>query len=438
MADPTARVLAVQRLLRVEADGAHTSRLADGSAPPEVSRRAVDYVSGVTRQKRWLDWVLAQFVRGRLYDFDPELLQILRIAAYEILEKEVAPHAAVNEAVETAKAMLHRGAASLTNGVLRALVRARNAGHIGVPDTGDLADDLAVQYSHPTWPVRRWLDRWGEDATRRFLVETNDPGRYALRVTSGADAVPAVIARLADIGVEAEGVEHADDFVRVDRLQPVLRGGLIAEGVVAVQDVAAGLVVRVLDPQPGDRVLDAAAAPGGKAIYSALRMGTGEVVALDLTDAKRDLIARAARQQGADIVRPVVGDLRTWVTESPFDRVLLDAPCSGSGVLARRADLRWRRTPQQIEELAVLQDELLDAAVDHVAPGGLLVYSTCSVEPEENDDRVAAFLDRHPEYDLEPVAPYVPPSFADGDVYRALPHVHGTDGAFAARLRRDP
>lgn len=439
MPAPTARVLAVQRLLRVEHDGAHAARLADGSAPPEVSRQAVALVSGVTRHKRWLDWVLARFVRGRLADLDPELLQVLRIGAYDLLIRDVAPHAAVNEAVQAAKAMLHRGAGGLANGVLRALDRARQAGAIPEPDTGDLADDLATRYSHPTWAVRRWLARWGEGDTRAFLDASNHPGRYTLRCTAGADGVPALVGRLAALGVTAQPARWASGFVAVDRLQPVIRGGLIADGACVVQDQAAGLVVSVFDPQPGERVLDAAAAPGGKATGAALRMdGRGAVVALDVSEKKAGLVRQSAERQGvAGLVKTVTADLRAW-DGGAFDRVLLDAPCSGSGVLAKRADLRWRRSPDDLVRLAALQDELLDAAAGHVAPGGLLVYSTCSVEPEENDERVAAFLLRHSDFVLEPVGCTVPAELADGPVYRALPHVHGTDGAFAARLRRQP
>ena len=435
--DLTARLLAVQRLLRVEDDGAHVARLADGAHAPDVSRRAVDFVAGVTRQKRWLDFVLAGFVRGRLQDLDAELLQVLRIGAYDLLIRETAPHAAVNEAVETAKTVLHRGAGSLTNGVLRALDRALRAGTLPQPASGDLADDLAVRFSHPTWTVRRWLDAWGEDATRAFLAASNAPATFTLRLTGGADARDAVIARLADLGVTATPSPWTDDFVEVDRLQPILRSGLLDEGTVAVQDVAAGLVVHALDPQSGERVLDAASAPGGKAVYAALRMDDrGEVAALDVSEAKVGLIAGAARRHGLSSIRPVKADLTTWDGDGLYDRVLLDAPCSGTGVLAKRADLRWRRSPDALAELTDLQDRLLEAAAAHVRPGGLLVYSTCSVEAEENDNRVTAFLARRPDFSLEPVGTLVPAALVDGDVYRALPHVHGTDGAFAARLRR--
>ena len=463
MPAPTARVLAVQRLLRVEHDGAHAARLTDaaeGSVPAEVSRQAVRTVGGVTRWRRWLDFLIGHFYRGRVEDLDPELLQVLRIGVYDLVVRETAPHAAVNEAVETAKHVLHRGAGGLANGVLRAVDRAARAGRLPQPATGDPADDLAVRYSHPTWAVRRWLDRWGPDATRDFLLASNAPGRYTLRCTAGAAGVPALVSRVADLGGECRPARWAAGFVEVDRLQPVLRGGLIEEGACVVQDQAAGLVVRVLDPQPGEAVLDGAAAPGGKAVGAALAMGDrGRVVALDVSESKTRLVQQAAERQGVQIVEAIAGDLTAWdggllaaptsrlaapsapqlaAPTSQFDRVLLDAPCSGSGVLAKRADLRWRRQPDDLAELVTLQDGLLDAAAQHVRPGGLLVYSTCSVEPEENDDRIAAFLDRHLDFGLEPVGDAVPPEMADGPVYRALPHVHGTDGAFAARLRHRP
>jgi 16S rRNA (cytosine967-C5)-methyltransferase len=240
-----------------------------------------------------------------------------------------------------------------------------------------------------------------------------------------------------------------------------------------VQDEAAGLVVAMLDPQPGETVLDACAAPGGKALLAAARMrGRGLLLALDASRRRLASLRRAAegREHGG-VLRTRAADLRDFATQRfvphaapseeeraamerggggggsdperrhpwQYDRVLLDAPCSGTGVLSKRADLRWRRTPADVRQLAGLQGELLDAAAALVAPGGLLVYATCSLEHQENQAQVAAFLQRHPGFQLEapPPSAGVPTQCLDARGCLAmLPHVHGTDGAFAARLRR--
>ncbi|HLT45843.1 MAG TPA: 16S rRNA (cytosine(967)-C(5))-methyltransferase RsmB [Rubricoccaceae bacterium] len=433
------RAAAARRLLRVEQDRAHAARLAGGADDPGDARLASELVAGVTRHRRRLDFVLARFYRGDPGQLDPLLRQVLRVGLYELLVRGTPPHAAVSEAVKAARALLHPGAASLANGLLRAVARASERGELPEPATGDPAEDLAVRESHPTWLVRRWLDRYGEAETLALLRAGNAAPAFGLRVNVLKTTVEALGARLDGLGVGWRRSRYLDDFVVVERLQPVLRAGLLDEGLCAVQDEAAGLVVRVLDPRPGERVLDGAAAPGGKAVYAAQRMGDrGEVVAVDPHEARTALVRRAAEAQGVTIVRAVAADLRAFEAEAPFDRVLLDAPCTGLGVLAKRADLRWNRRPEDLAALTALQDALLDAAARHVRPGGLLVYATCTLEPEENAGRVAAFLGRHPAFRREPVGDLVPEAMRtpEGD-YAALPHVHGTDGAYAARLRRE-
>ena len=415
------------------------ARLSDADEDPSDARLASELVAGVTRHRRHLDFVLDHHYRGDPRALAPLLRQVLRIGLYELLVRGTPPHAAVSEAVEAARALFHPGAARLANGLLRAVARAHERGALPAPDSGDVVDDLAVRESHPTWLVRRWLDRYGEAETLALLRAGNAAPAYGLRVNLIKTTQEALGERLTALGVGWRPSDHLDDFVVVERLQPVIRAGLLDEGVCAVQDEAAGLVVRVLDPQPGERVLDGAAAPGGKAVYAAQRMqDRGEVVAVDVHEARTALVRRAAEVQGVTIVRPVAADLRRYEPEAPFDRVLLDAPCTGLGVLTKRADLRWNRREEDLAELMALQDDLLDAAARHARPGGLLVYSTCTMEPEENAVRVAAFLERHPDFRREPVGGLVPEAMrtADGD-YAALPHRHGTDGAYAARLRRE-
>ncbi len=432
------RALAIDRLVRVERDAAYVARLGDGEGDAEAERLAADLVAGVTRWRRYLDFLGAHFTRGDYGALDPAVRQAVRVGLYELVERGTPPHAAVSEAVGAVRALGHRQAAGLVNAVLRAAARAMEAGALPVPATGKPERDLAVRLSYPTWLVRRWLARFGETDTEALLRAGNAPPHFALRVNLRR-ATPELLGyRLDERGVGWRRSAYLDDFLVVERLQPVLRAGLVQEGLCAVQDEAAGLVVRVLDPQPGERILDGAAAPGGKALYAAQRMDDrGEVVALDVHEARVGLVRQAAEAQGLAIVKAQAADLRAFEADEPFDRVLLDAPCTGLGVLAKRADLRWQRVAGDLPELVALQDALLDAAARHVRPGGLLVYSTCTLAPEENEERVAAFLGRHPNFRLEPVGDRVPGSMQTGEgSYLALPHVHGTDGAFAARLRR--
>ncbi|HIG73140.1 MAG TPA: 16S rRNA (cytosine(967)-C(5))-methyltransferase RsmB [Bacteroidetes bacterium] len=433
MPDP-ARLRAVRRLLRIEEDAAYVSRLSAG-ASDDAERRAIAIVAGVTRWRRWLDWSVSRHLRQPLASLDAPLRQALRLGAFELIVEGRPPHAAVGEAVGVTRTLLHKGAAGLANAVLRKLAREVGEDRLPRPSTGDAAEDLAIEWSHPTWLVRRWLDRWGAEETKALLAFNNEVPRYTLRSNTLRVSPEQLMERLQQLGTDPEPCRWAPEAFRVVRLAPAL--GLVSEGACAVQDEAALLVVHALDPQPGEAVLDGAAAPGGKAIAAAERMqNQGRVVAVDVHAGKTDLIWRASQAHGATIVAPVAADLREWETDEPFDRVLLDAPCSGTGVLAKRADLRWNRTPEEMGALAVLQRDLLAAAAAHVRPGGVLVYSTCSLEPEENEGQVEAFLAGHPEFSREPVTTVPEALRTPAGDYQALPHRHGTDGAYAARLRR--
>ena len=436
-ADASARAVAVQHLLRIEEEGAYVGLVGgdvDEAHDAREERQATEYVAGVTRWRRWLDFVLARFYRGDFATIEPVLRQILRIGAYDVLFLYTPDHAAVNEAVALAKRMVRPGAGGLVNAILRALLRNRQ--QLPEPSTGDLADDLAIRHSHPTWMVRRWLSRYGPEQAAALLRWNNTPPHHALRVNTLRTTPEAVRAQLAELGVEAVPL-RLPYVLRVERLQPVLRSGLLASGTVAVQDESAALVVRLLDPQPGETVLDACAAPGGKTLHAAqLMQNQGRLRALDLHENRLSPLRRAAEAHGATIVDACAGDLRTFSADRLADRVLVDAPCSGLGVLSKRADLRWRRGEASIPELAALQGELLAAAARHVRPGGLLVYSTCTIEPEENERVVERFLAAHPAFAREPAPPAIPADLVTPEGYYAtFPPRDGMDGAFGARLR---
>ena len=221
MPSPRAREIAVHRLLRVESDGAYVARLSEEGIDPSDARRASEYVAGVTRWRRWLDHVLDQFYRGDVATLQPELLQILRVGLYDLVIRETPPHAAVSEAVNTARTLLHKGAAGLTNAVLRAASRAHQRDVLATPDTGDLAEDLAIRYSHPTWLVQRWLARWPSEEVEALLAVNNSAPNFGLRINTLATAPEAVLRQLETLGVEATPSRWLDDFVTTQRLQPI-------------------------------------------------------------------------------------------------------------------------------------------------------------------------------------------------------------------------
>ena len=438
----TARELALERLLRIEEQGAYVSRVsAQGTDADDAreERQAAEFVAGVTRLRRWLDFLIGEFYRGEASQLEPAMKQVLRIGLYDLLMLDTAPHAAVHESVELAKKAIRPDAGGLVNAILRAVERQR--GDLPVPSSGREVRDLAVAFSQPNWIVRRWLNRFGPDEARALLAAANERPRYGLRVNTLRLQPQAFGKMLDEQGVSWVPSPYLEDFVRVEQLQPVLRAGWLEDGTCAVQDEAAGLVVRILDPQPGEFIIDAAAAPGGKTVYSGIRMADqGRLLAIDVHRSRANLIRQSAAAHGLSIVEVIAGDLReiAGAEGAPqADRVLLDAPCSGLGVLAKRADLRWQRDEAQLPQLCALQDDLLDAAARLVRPGGLLVYSTCSIEPDENEGRVEAFLQRHSDYQMETVEGSAPDMMTTPAGHLlALPHRHGTDGAFAARLRR--
>jgi 16S rRNA (cytosine967-C5)-methyltransferase len=436
----SSRSIALDHLERVSKDEAFVERLEAEDADDRTRRQARELVAGVTRQQRWLDFVLAEAYNDDYDSMEPRLREILRLGLYEMLFQSTPTRAIVHQYVELAKQTLRPGAGDLVNAILRTIDRDRE--YIPTPDTGDEAADLAVRYSHPTWMVRRWLARFGTEETTELLEWNNRRPMYSVRVNPLRTSRDDVATWLDEHDVIFTDSPYLDDHFRLRRLQPLVQEDLLDDGHVAVQDESAGLVVRLLDPQPGETILDGCAAPGGKTMAIAARMqGEGTILAVDTNEDRLGLVAEAAATHGvAEMVTTEAADLREVADRDDpprADRVLLDVPCSGLGVLAKRADLRWQREPDDIQELMALQDELLDAAATLVAPDGLLLYSTCTIEPEENEDRIAAFLDRHDDFSLESAEGHVPDEVVTDDGFlTTLPHRHRTDGAFAVRLRR--
>ncbi len=429
------RLAAARLLVRIEDEGAYAQIVS--SPGDDVSPKIREYVSGVTRWQRWLDYLIDLYYTGELESVESLLRQVLRIGAYDLHILGAPAHVAVTAGVAVAGNALGHGAGQLANAVLRRVSAERDTAI--VPSGEDQVENLGIRWSHPDWLVKRWLERFGEDGAIALMKYNNERPSYCVRANPFATGSAPIQQLLEETKVTGESTV-LDDFKSVKRLAPLMQAGLLDSGRVSVQDVAAGMVVRLLDPQPGETVLDACAAPGGKATYAAtLMQNRGRVVAVDRNNVRLRLVRRSAGRQGIRILDTVAGEFESMAEPMlpGADRVLVDAPCSGLGVLARRPDLRWRKKEDDIPGLMKLQNKLLDRAASLLSAGGVLVYSTCTIAMEENEKTVERFLSRHDDFLVEPAGQWLPSEFVAQDGFmNTLPHIHGVDGGFAARLRK--
>jgi 16S rRNA (cytosine967-C5)-methyltransferase len=390
---------------------------------------------GVLRWESRLDWVLNGFSHGNFAKSDINIKNALRVALYQILFLNRIPHAAaVNEAVEFVKRIRGEKPAGLVNAVLRNIIR--NIDGIRYPDPAeDQIQYLAVYYAHPAWLVRRWVERFGADEATKLLTANNERPPLTLRINRLRIQPADFLRRLDELGISYQGSQYLGHFVRVRGLAKIGQMDLFRNGSFTIQDESAALACSLLDAKPGERIIDLCAAPGGKSTNIAEQMeDRGEVIAVDRYEGKLAQIKGAADRLGLKSIRPVQGD-GTVIELEPADRVIVDAPCSGLGVLTKKPDIKWKREPTDLGPLSIAQNGLLDSASRMLRPGGILVYSTCTIEPEENEEVVNAFLRRHPEFALEDPRPYVSHDIVTaGNTVATFPHRQGMDGSFAARM----
>lgn len=417
----------------------------NGNLPRREKNLIVTIVYGVLRHRGRLDWMLSHFVKTSLAKVDPPVLNILRIGLFQVVYLSRIPaSAAVHTAVETAKTLKKPWLAKFVNGVLRSAVREYDRLRLPDPEVDPVAA-LSIEYSMPEWLIRRWVLRFGIPETRRLCDTVNTLPPLTLRVNTLKTTREALLTsgRIHAGSIEAtrcspDGLRLTEPGTPIDALPG------FAEGLFQVQDEAAQLVTLLLDPLPGETVMDACAGMGGKTGHIAQHMqNRGKVLALDVRPEKLNKIQPEMRRMGMEIVETRTRDILAPAAGpdiGKFDRVLLDAPCSGLGVLRRNPDIKWRLSPDRLDFCRSRQIDLLDRISRFVKPGGVLVYAVCSMEPEENEEVAAAFLTAHPEYavDKNPaVIPIEVLSLLDADGFlRTFPHRDDMDGFFAVRFRR--
>ncbi len=401
-----------------------------------------ELVYGVLRRQGTLDLIIGQFSTQPPEKLESLVRILLRTGLYQLFFLERIPaSAAVNETVNLAQAMIPR-AKGFINAVLRSAERGRDT--IVYPDRElDPAGFLAARYSHPRWLAEQWLAQLGPTEAELLAAAMAEQPPLTARVNTLKLTRGELADRFATAGITATPCRYSPLGLRIHGGGTVERLPGFREGLFTIQDESSQLAVRLLDPRPGERLLDLCAAPGGKAGAIAQLMGdSGEVTACDLTDAKLRLVEESSLRLGISIISTLRGD-----AVSPpagflhgYHRVLVDAPCSGLGVIRRNPEGKWRKGPEDLARLALTQKKILKAAAGCVAPGGVLLYATCSTSEVENEAVVDDFLARRPEFVLESCRELFPPweeLFTERGMFRSWPHRHdGMDGFFAARLRK--
>ncbi|NIK75718.1 16S rRNA (cytosine967-C5)-methyltransferase [Paenibacillus castaneae] len=451
------RELAMDALVKVAETGAYSNlqlnrTLQDANLQRADAGLVTELVYGTIQRQATLDYWLSRFVSKGLHKLDPWVHQLLRMSAYQLLYLDRIPaHAAVNEAVTIAKKRGHSGISGMVNGVLRSVDRSRSELQASEIKHADPIMQIALRHSYPEWLVSRWVKAYGAEMTEAICAAGNEHPHSSVRVNRLRGNREEVIELLKAAGCDAEPSAVAPAGIAI------IRGGNLADtdgyrnGLWSVQDESSMLVAEVVAPQAGMQVLDCCAAPGGKSAHLAELMdGKGKVWANDLHAHKRDLIVMQTERLKLRNVEAITGDalkLAERFKPNSMDAVLLDAPCSGFGVIRRKPEIKWTKTAGDVAEITALQHRLLNTVCDLVRPGGVLVYSTCTIEQDENEKQIARFLEEHSEFELDRNWPegiveqlkeagVIDDQF-DGQA-QLMPQHFDSDGFYIARMKKRP
>ncbi len=441
----SAREVALEIICRVHESKSYANlllpKVLDRSS---LSKRDKAFVTeltyGTLRRQGTLDWLLAQFSSRDLSKIPPKALDILRLGCYQLIFLTKVPaRAACFESVELAKKFFHSGMAAFVNGLLRTVNRKKK--ELPWPDyEEDPLSFISIRFSHPMWLVKIWVENFGLEETRKLCEANNRRPRIGVRTNTLKISRDDLLKTLLDQGLKVKKSSFTSEGLVMQEPRDVSALPPFKEGLFFVQDEGSMVVSYVVSPQEGEVILDSCAAPGGKTTHLAQIMrDKGRIIAVDTSRSRLNLIEENVKRLGINMVEMVRGDateLDSILTEQ-VDKVLVDAPCSGLGVLARRPDARWQKAPEQIERLSILQSKLLDSAAPFVKKGGVLVYSVCTITHQEGIEVIEGFLQSHPEFILDDAVPHLPASLRCEEPYKwvqLLPHKHGTDGLFIARM----
>jgi len=441
------RELAMHVLTQVEQEGAYSNLLLNTALQKAALSKsdaglATELIYGTISRLNTLDYFLDKYVNKGTRKLQPWVRALLRLSLYQIIYLDRIPdHAVVSEAVNLAKRRGHQGISGMVNGVLRNILRQKES--LAIPADLPAAKRISLQHSHPEWLVERWISQYGPETAEAICAANNEPPAVSVRVNTTMISREELLKEMEGRGLQAAPSTLSPYGIVVKGAGNMALTDWYREGMISIQDESSMLVAEAVGPEPGMRVLDCCAAPGGKSAHMGeLMKDQGSIVANDIHSHKGKLIADQAARLGLDCIRTVTGDaleLPSRFEPASFDRILLDAPCSGLGVIRRKPDLKWGKTEEDIREIAALQSKLLDSVSALLRPGGVLVYSTCTIEPQENEGVVTSFVNRHPEFELDEtgsLSRLKDNALVRGGGIQILPQHYHSDGFYIARLRR--
>jgi len=440
-----ARTLAVKILTRVERTDSYLDKMIDYEIRTDIlndyDRSLLNEIChGVIRWMRRLDWFLNGFYRGQWEKCMPEIKNTLRVALYQILFLNKVPdYAAVNEATEFVKKISTQKHADVVNGLLRTIIRTKD--DLVYPTREiDEVKYLGIMQSHPNWMVKRWIQRFGFDDAEQLAESNNKRPILTLRINTLKTSKNEILKRFNEKNIAYRFCRYIDYFMTLRLMSKIYLDEDFKNGLYTIQDESAGLASVLLSPKEGDTILDMCAAPGGKSSHMAQILNNkGKIFSVDKYDAKIKMMKENAERLSVTNTEFVLDDSLDFQSEAIkgqlFDKILLDAPCSGLGVLSKKPEIRWKREIEDVIRLSHLQKKLLENAANYLKPGGVIVYSTCTTESEENMNIVKDFLAAHPEFKIDSATRFINRELVNAEgCVETFPHKHNTDGSFAARL----
>ncbi len=414
-----------------------------GSHLSKVDRAlVVEIVNGTLRNLLKIDWILDKFININPKKITREIRNILRCGVYQIIFLDRIPDsAACNESAELAKKYGNQGATRFVNGVLRNISRKKET--IKLPSNGNAPEFLSIEFSHPLWMVELWMNDYGLSFTKSLLKANNNTPPLTIRINNLRVDKEEITKLLESLNMDVSEGSYNDEAINVKGIYSLDRMSSFKNGYFQIQDESSMLVSKIVNPKPGDLIIDVCSAPGGKATHMAeLMLNEGKVIARDIHKHKLKLIEENAKRLGIEIIDTQIFDART-IDESLLgvaDAVVVDAPCSGLGLVRRKPDLRWKKAVKDLDSLPNLQYLILNNSSSYVKKFGTLAYSTCTMNKKENIQVVKRFLNNNDNFELDSISELLPDSLKSSisipGILELFPHIHGTDGFFIAKMKR--